>query len=463
MAASLAAACGPAAAEIDFEPRIALAALWTDNIELAAPGQPADEELVGEALAAFRLSQRSSRVRSWLDYSLRHYEFTDDSDRNISYHEADGVFEAQVIADWFYLEGTAGYSQQIIDPVRPVNMTNNLFDVGNLTDTATALVSPRLSHEFGATRLDARYSRGFVDYRERDDLAGIPISDVDLEQRMFRFGSVPRGERILWGLLYSRVLNDYERTPDYLHERAALEGGVPVSSDVQLIAEAGRESDLPRSTVEGGFDSTYWLAGARYTPDRRTELVVRAGRRFFGTAIEGSFVRRSRLLTTRVSYVQEPTTEAQTFASGFGVEEEERNRPDGVGDRFGTLTTEPFVNRALNATLALSGRRTELTVGLVSSEREFISTGRSERRNGFNFRLERRLTSRNTLEVEVGADRTHFQEGGADDTIDASIAFVHRIGPQLAITVDVTHLERDGDVQEYSAEVAALRIVKDFR
>src|SRR5687767_15841998 len=99
----------PALAEVDFQPRIAFGAMWTDNIELAGPAQPADEEFVGEAFGSFRLSQRSSRVRSWLDYDLRHYEFADNSDRNTTYHQADGVIEMQAIANWLYLDATAGY------------------------------------------------------------------------------------------------------------------------------------------------------------------------------------------------------------------------------------------------------------------------------------------------------------------------------------------------------------------
>jgi hypothetical protein len=448
--------------EASIEPRLAVGALWTDNVELAPPDQAAEEEFVVELQGSLRISQRSARLRSFLDYQLRHYEFTEDGDRNSTFHQLDATFDFEMFRDWLFLNGTAGYAQQILDPRRPINASNNVFDVGNLADALTAQLAPRLRHEFQTFEIDALYTRGIVQYERRDDPLGAGVSDLDLDIVSVRIGSLSDADERRWGLLYRKTDNDYESAPDYRYEQAAIEGGIALSGTVQLLGEVGLESDLPVSPSAGGLDSNYWLAGFRWSPSERTEVIVRGGRRFFGTAFEGSATRESRLLRLRLSYSETPTTEGQTFAEGFGVAEPDPAIQTELGDRFGTLTTEPFINRVLNSSAALTGRRTTFAVGITSSEREYISDGRTERREGANLRLDRRMTTRSTLSVSVAADRTRFPEGGADDTLEFRVGVTRRLAPQLSVSLDIARFRRDGDFLDYSATLATLRIVKDF-
>ncbi|NJO13685.1 MAG: hypothetical protein HC872_09730 [Gammaproteobacteria bacterium] len=111
-------AAAPAQATVEFTPSIELGATWTDNIELSP--QSEDTEYVAEVMPGFVLTQEGRRVKSQLNYALRNFFYQKESSRDTSFHEASASFNAEVVRDLFFIDADAGYTQQIIDPTRPV-------------------------------------------------------------------------------------------------------------------------------------------------------------------------------------------------------------------------------------------------------------------------------------------------------------------------------------------------------
>src|SRR5882724_9199302 len=60
----------PAYADVQFVPRLGVAAVYTDNYLLVGPNQPTVDAFIGLATPGFRFVQTSARLQSFADYTL---------------------------------------------------------------------------------------------------------------------------------------------------------------------------------------------------------------------------------------------------------------------------------------------------------------------------------------------------------------------------------------------------------
>jgi hypothetical protein len=437
-------AAAPAGATVEFTPSIELGATWTDNIELSP--QSEETEYVAEVIPGFVLSQEGRRLRSRLNYTLRNFFYEKESDRDTTFHEANASLNAEVVRNLFFIDAGAGYTQQIIDPTRPVN-NNFLFDVGNLTDALSGSVTPRLRREFEFTVLDASYTRGFLDYKQSGDVTNL-TSDADTEETRVSLASPDDDRFISWGAEYSQQTTEFDSSAQrFQFEQASAELGIGLTDALRLIGRGGKETDAARNPSGGGLDETTWEAGFAYAPDASTKLEAFYGKRFFGTSYRASARREAQFLQLSAAYDEGPVTQAQQLlaqAQG-GVAPIAPIAPLDPGTNpIGTLTADVFIAKNLDASIGLTGRLTKINVSALNQRREYLQTGDRERVTGGRVTLIRNLSARTDATLDIFLTDTQFRSGDAFDEQSYRFGLTRTLSERITANFMLGRVERSG-------------------
>jgi hypothetical protein len=439
-------AAAPVSADIDFSPSIKVGATWTDNIELAPSSQSEQTEYVAEVVPGFVLTQEGRRLKSRLDYTLRNFFYQKDSGRDTSFNEANASLNAEVLRNWFYVDAAGAYTQQIIDPTRPIN-NNFLFDVGNLTDALSGSVTPRLRHEFDFTILDASYQRGFLDYKQSGDVTNL-TSDADTRETSVSLISPEDGRFFSWGADYSKQETEFDSNAQrFEFESANLEVGFGLTDELRLIGRGGKETDARRNSREGGLDEISWEAGFAYSPDPGTKFEAFYGKRFFGTTYRASARRTAQFLTLSASYDEGPVTQAQQLlaSAGAGAAPVTPIAPLDPGTNpIGTLTSDVFIAKNFEGTVGLAGRLTKINISGLDQRREYLNTSQRERVTGARFTVIRNLSARTDATIDVFLTDTQFRSGDEFDEQSYRFGLTRTLSERLSASLMLGRVERSG-------------------
>jgi hypothetical protein len=360
----------------DLSFRVGSALQFIGNINLS-PNPDNEVDLAGiELVPGLFASFNNSRGYGFIDYSLigRLWE---DSDYNALTHRLTATGRYQLLEDWFSVSAQATYGDTVVDPLRSYNYgTSGLFNRSNIAERASASITPMLNHDFRDFNLFASYTYGRVWYLDNGtrDVPESPVftffKDDSRDQRAY-VGITSRDLEQLATLkvFYEWQASDFENTVPYRYERLGTELGFRLSRTLRFVGDVGLESDLDESTVAGGLDSTYWLAGLAWSPDSKTKLDVRFGERFFGNSLFASFRRETRYVTFLLSYVEDPDVETRRVGVNFDVDELPLPDPE---DPSG-LTSYPYVKKDATATIIADGAKTKLRFEIYSHERDYLT------------------------------------------------------------------------------------------
>ncbi|HKZ72640.1 MAG TPA: TIGR03016 family PEP-CTERM system-associated outer membrane protein [Steroidobacteraceae bacterium] len=447
-------------AEIEFTPTVDASVTYTDNIELVPPGAAEESEFVLEAVPGFDWSYESARIKSGLGYRLTGLVYANDSDRNQAYHSGSLSFGSTLLEQWLFLDASGDYLQSTIEPRRAVN-SNLMFQTQNVTDVGTYQVSPYVRHEFRRAVLEARYSRGWVKYRDEDPLQQLTLDDSENEERLATIGNRDDDDaKLTWQLTYEGQIAHYDLAADFQYEQAAAELGWRLNTSLRVFGRGGQESELTQDLTDGGLDTSWWDAGIELRSEQN-RLIFSYGDRFFGRSMSGSWERTARVLRLSVKYSEVPTTWAQERAL-----RSEATQPlvaPVPTEDLSRLTAEVFIRRDFDASVTLVGRRTELTLTGLRRRREYISLDLEDRERGIGLSGTRQLSGRSAIYASYYWDQFNLREG--DEFTDQRIVLGanRQIGRTTSLAFDLSHIERDSSsVTLYDATWATLRFSKQF-
>jgi hypothetical protein len=378
------------------QPRIESALLFVGNINLAEDSRDEIDTAGVEAAPGIYASYLSPRAEGFIDYSLigRAFEASE-YDGVTNRLTASGHYVA--VPEWFRIQGQATYSDAIIDPSRSYNYGGSgLFDPNNLSEVATASLSPDFSHEFQHFRLDAVYTYGRVWYLDAPDTSDRQVfslyQDDSVDQQALVGISTRDADRGATARVYYEWQDsDFENTVDYRYERAGAEVGLRLTRTLQFVADGGAESDLDESTTNGGLDSSFWHTGLVWRPDEKTKVEARYGDRFFGESWSARVSRDTKWVTVRLSYLEDPQIETRRIGINFDPNEFPILDPGSLSG----FTSYPFVGKDAIATVLAEGARTKIRLDLYDRKKDYIEElPPDEERTGVRFNAVR----------DIGAD-----------------------------------------------------------
>jgi hypothetical protein len=263
-----------------------------------------------------------------------------------------------------------------------------------------------------------------------------------------------------WNLAYRSDEVKYEAFEQYKYEALTAGFGIPITTQLRLLAEGGKESDLTQNTAAGGLDSTNWRGGIRLTPNPNDTFEAWYGHRFFGKTYSAHLTHKARLLQVNLQYDEEPITEAQRVALRTVIPGELAPPPTPDVNR---PTPQPFLNKYFYATVELVGRRTSLAFEAYDSRRIYLTQDITESTRGGGMNLSRRVGSRSNLSLSLNLAKSRFRDGDGSHDYVGVLEFDRQFSRTVSGVARALYLERTGTVGgDYRAAMATLGIVAAF-
>ena len=305
---------------------VTLGELYTDNLRLAGPGKNKESSWITEIQPFVKAATGGPRFSGTVDYSITGYLYTGGAHTHQVAQDLQTQGVLTVVPGHFFVAGNASYGRAVINNAMPSGAGTFFLD-RNRANVARASLSPYWIQQIGNVgTASVRYTHGRVMYNTRgipNESRSAPAGPINLDnpdQSLPVLAGIsnvnsdavqaslvsPEGRRFGWNLGYSEQRLDYGFGPT--SRFAIAKGGVywQLNANTRLLADAGKENKyLPDGTIET-LGAPFWDAGFQWSSTRDSVKVL-VGHRFFGRSGEFSWSHTAALLTTTVSYTEQPT------------------------------------------------------------------------------------------------------------------------------------------------------------
>ncbi len=460
-------------------PRVTVGATYTDNVNLAPPGQES-HDWIGEVVPGVTAYREGRRWNASVNYSLWNRYYLRHSGRNRARHTLQAASNLEVVDRTFFVDATATRRERAASLLEPVGVS---ADTGALATVTTAAVSPYAVQRFGRfAEGEVRYTYDRIWYQRTNqgDSAGHRWEGVLASGPLF-------GPRFFWRLNYSHERHEYDDDlrPDETFERYSATLGYRISPRLQVFGTAGEErNDYP--TILDEQDGDFWEVGAIWDPTRRTHIEAAYGEQFFGETGRLDLRHRTRRSTWRAGYTRTVTTgrrlvlQEETFDPAdpnavlflfllFGPEDFATFVDMDEGVFFlPRLTDEPVIAERATASVTYQLGRSRFVLSANRFELDFqdgITPNESGHgaAAGWNWQFAPRTAS----QTSIGWTRTEFDldEPREDDRYFLQVRVTKDFTPHLTGSLSYRHQRRDssaGRVWEYRENAVIARATMTF-
>ena len=458
------------AGDWDITPRISVAEIYSDNINL--DDKDKEYDLVTEISPGVSIHGEGARVRADLDYQMQNTFFLRNSDGDGTFHQLNANGTVEVTRDFFFVDGSSTVGQAVINADDTAN-TGNLNNGGNRTDFYTYSLSPFILPHFGdLANGSLRYTYSGVKYDDGASDAEQYRTDAGLVSGRF-WGPLS------WSGNYYHDELRRDSSSDTKREQASGDARYQINRHFSLVGQGGYfDDDFESSqTINNG---SYWAAGFFFQPSRfyslealtgnnlttvtaslyptsRTALIVNYRDRDVGTnpgeTWMGSFNHRTRRTTWNASYLEDTTTQQeQQIQDGVIFLSVDPNtgqvNPDPqpgdltVIQNIGpivSLTDETIERKRAFGSVGWRAGRTGLQFSVFNEKRKFLSSLTEEETTGFSVSMNRRLASRSNLDVTGSWQRNKDDDNDSDRDF---WSIQTRLGRQIGRRLDGSVLYR---------------------
>jgi hypothetical protein len=266
---------------------------------------------------------------------------------------------------------------------------------------------------------------------------------------------------LTWDTTYHHDRVQYDIADPFEYDQAYAELGIRVVRGFRLIAQAGVETDPLRHRSTGGFDEAIYKGGFEWHEGDRSEVRVLVGHRFFGRTYEGLWHYTGRILEGNVSYTEGPTTQAQnTVVRSITAP---GDIPPGLNQDLSRITSDVYLVKTLNGTIALRGRLTDIFLAGNWERRDYVYLGNIEDKyKGASLLVNRRLGRRVTVSATASYTDASLREGDLYTERRYSISLQRQIGRKTNLVLSGNRTERTRSSQPYTANWVLLGVEVSF-
>lgn len=450
---------------------ITLGELYTDNLKLAASDQSKQTGFITEIQPFIRTAYSSPRFSGLLNYMLTGYVYAGHSGDDQLAQDLDAQGTLTIAPQHLFLDGTAVYGRQIINNELPAG-AGTFFLGNNRANVAMATLSPYWVQQLGNVgTMILRYTRGRVVYNRRgipdrngNPLAGIP--DVSSNAVQFSVAS-PKGETWGWHLGYSEQRLNPDSGAQTTAPTSNLDGGnfgqqpntglgrrvdfavaqVGVSRQInpslRLLADAGKENKyLPDGTYQR-LGAEFWDAGFEWA-NTRDDFKLLVGHRFYGRSGDLSWTHTAALLTTMLSYEEEPTDLNQQL---LGQNPGQMVTSSTLGIRqFPSLAEQRiYLMKRAAASVAYIMPHGRLHLTLYNESRDYFLSGDREKVADADLSWLFEMGPFTTLAPTVGWQRYRFRNQQVNYTHYLQLSLVHQFDPHNFASLRLRNDSRNVD------------------
>lgn len=412
-----------------------LGVIYTDNIFLSQSGLE-ETEIVYTIAPEFYLRTTGDRIVADIRYRPEAYYYETNDFANNVFHIVDANMTNTLIRQKLFLALNATKFQSIIAPEGRIP-TSNIPISTNQVDSRILEVRPFWQQRLGSTDLLLEVSH--IDVSYDDEL----IQGSKTTYGKFNLDNIARQQGMAWGVGYQHTRTEYELGEEWEYQRANLNLGYWISGTVRVFASGGAETDVTR-IEEPNLDERFYEVGVHLKPDRRLDLEIAFGERYYGPSIRANISYTMRRGKTTLTYAEGPSTTARLPTGRRPIVD--TDSLDGLLDQPGRA--DRYLQRRLNWITGIQLTKSELTLRLFSETRERRQSIEGESLNdqentGVALRWSWRVGPRTTF--GVGADFSRINDSRRNsDLRRAQLDVAYQFARTLSLRAEYTNSNQVG-------------------
>jgi uncharacterized protein (PEP-CTERM system associated) len=446
-------------------PSISTDLTYTDNVALVKNNKQSD--LVTRISPGIKVEGRGGHLTGSLDYYWQQYLYARDSERNGQQRSLRANGQAELIDQWFYVDGRGSISQQALSAFGTQSATNDVVNI-NRSETSTYQLSPYIKGHFSG---GADYLLRFTGSRTKSAQGELSVgSGITTRAWNGRLSGDSQFAKLGWAVDVMQQTIDRSTARNTQSKRLTGTLQYKIDPQVRLSATLGRESD-DYSSVNARWRSVRGL-GVDWAPTDRTSVILNKERRSFGDSYNASFTHRTALTAWTLSQSRNINTPSdQLLMTGLGSAFDLLNLqltsqvPDPVrraqqaemilqqagispnAQAFGALvTSRVYVARRREASFVITGARNIVTLSADRSDNQSLGTGGIVaddfnlsphiQQSGFTASWAHKLTPDMALTLNGRRSHNKGDSSGLDTQLDMlSLMLTSKLGEKTSATV----------------------------
>jgi uncharacterized protein (PEP-CTERM system associated) len=295
-------------------PRMTIMETYSDNVRFQPKGSE-QQDFITQINPGLLVTGVGRRYSLSVDYTMNNLIYANLSNFNRIRHQLNALGTAELIKDFFFVDGRAVITQQNATLFGP-QAINNVNITGNRANVNIYNISPYIRHrfqDFATTEL--RYTRNMVSSNSN----ALFNSQADAFQASLNSGTA--FSTFQWGFNYSHQAVHFERNNQTVEfERSIGNVRYMFTPRFGLTGTGGYERNTFIS-IRGSPSSPTWTAGFIWEPSPRTSIAINAGQRFYGDTYSALARHRTRMTVWDLSYDENITTFNQQagMSGGFNI------------------------------------------------------------------------------------------------------------------------------------------------
>lgn len=325
-------------------------------------------------------------------------------------------------------------------------------------------LSPYTRHRFGS-------------YAELSFRLGLDVvrseSDTSVIDSTGRSGSVilssgRRFARFPWSLAVSRDETSYDSRTDV---RDTVDGslGYRIDRKWRVDGRLGYES-LDVASGRSSTSGATYSATVFWTPNPRNRAELEVGHRYYGTLVRGRAEHRSRRTVLSVDVRREVTNARSQFLRAFtlgdlaasaGLDLADGQNPGSILGIQVLPLDEDFVNTQLTGRVAVSGRRTRVSLTGDWSDRKYEISPREDRVVGLTLTGSRSIGGRINTNATLSWQDVQSNLSGDSQYWRISAGASRPLGRHTRIALDLSRQQRtsDGSISEFTEHRVGVNLI----
>lgn len=468
-------------------PEISVTETYTDNAALV-PAANAKNSWITESTPGIRIEKTGVRSRLYLDFRLRDFRYSSNSQLNNSQRLLTSRATVEAIDNFLFVDANANITQENRSAFSIAGSTTSTGPNGNRVETATNQISPYVRGKFTDI---AAYQLRFV-------AADIRANDATLpDTRGRQWTGFIKNDHAISGLGWSVEGNALSFRSDAFgklyDERVRATLSYEFDPQIHGSVIAGREA-TNFAGIQNDRQTTSGL-GIEWSPGTRTQFAAVREKRYFGHSQSMSLKHRTALTAWSVTNSRDVIAPAgQLTGAGQGStasllsdllaasipdpvarEAAVRQRLESSGlsanpvSSGGFATARPFLLRRYEVSVALTGVYNTVTLSFGRSGQsglgpinvnsaDSFSFSNDIRQRGANLNWSYKLSPRSSLSLVATSLKTEGVSATGLDTLQRSLnlLFSTRIGPNTYASFGARRVHFDNSLDTGYWENAVL-------
>jgi len=376
-------------ADWKVSPILDLIETYSDNVRLASSGRE-EGDYITQVNPGINLTGTGSHLKLNASYRMQNLFYADAKNQKTTNHILNSGADAELIDDFLFLDAKSSINQQSTSPLVPTTLDNTNI-TNDRTEVRTYSVSPFIRNKFSSfASSELRYTNSVVD----TNAGGLLDSKDDTVTFNMKSGTSFRS--VGWGLNYSKQNTDYKTTAnDTEIEKYSVDLRYLVTSKFSLNGTSGYEK-FNYISLNQKPEGPFWSAGFTWAPSRRSNITASKGQRYYGDTYAlsaSSQLRRTHwnlsynedISDTRSQFVIPATIDTASFLDQLWASSipdpvarkqfvqafiAQNGLPSSLANPINLMTNRVFLQKRLQASVAVSGAKSTVILSAFSSQRD---------------------------------------------------------------------------------------------